>query len=339
MNRRLLLPLLAGAVAVIGTMAWLSWPPAIALVESQIQLGTVPVGGVVRKKLQFANHGWSPLIIEKMHMSCACTEVQLDKSQLAYGECATLTIVVKARGLVGPRVDEVVLMTNNPARPQVALSLRYHVGVESVVFEPAFVDLGNLERSQLPHGVSLRICKAEPWTKDEIESLRAETSSAGIQVKFAATDDAYIVRLEVLALPELESGQCHFKIKVQGVGINHTLNGHGCVRGRIHVAPPSVILGPLGAEADKLDITLLVQESKGDATIVVHGVTVSASLSELIRAEPRTDSQNKVQMTLTRPVSGRVWKVARVEGHIRIEASTSDGEREAVNVPIIVFLD
>ena len=106
-------------------------PPALSLATTTLPLGDVPNGQIVERDVVVTNTGGAPLVVESLTTSCGCTTATLDAMTIAPNATATLHIAFDsgAHGpdLRGELLRQVVLVTNDPARPETVVELTANI--------------------------------------------------------------------------------------------------------------------------------------------------------------------------------------------------------------------
>ena len=89
------------------------------------------------------NDGNAPLVIKQVKPSCGCTTASFDRDTILAGETARLDIAVDLRNRFGPQNQMVLIRSNDPARPDVTVSL---VGnsVTRIKKTPSILNLGRV---------------------------------------------------------------------------------------------------------------------------------------------------------------------------------------------------
>jgi len=124
----LLLPLVAAAC---GGAAGAAGGPSIRLDATSLDLGDVPNGQIVEREVIVTNAGGAPLVVDAVTTSCGCTTATLEPMTLAPGATGTLHIAFDS-GAHGPELRgalmrQVMLATNDPARPEAVVELTANI--------------------------------------------------------------------------------------------------------------------------------------------------------------------------------------------------------------------
>ena len=110
--------------------------------------GKVQEGTKAVHQFRVTNTGTAPLAIYRMNPSCGCTSTVVGQSSLAPGESTGLEVALNTRGMKGPVHKSVVVVTNDPARPNCTLTFEAEVvkPVTASSEDVYFLDLKGQER-------------------------------------------------------------------------------------------------------------------------------------------------------------------------------------------------
>ncbi len=127
-------------VAFLGTF-WVGLSaPRIEVDVELYDFGVAVDGDVVEFFVTIKNVGDQKLIINRVIYNCVCTSYELPKQELTRGESVTMKIRFNTRGYSSyaqPVSQTVTLYTNDPARPQVTITVRGIVRTASAYEAPA----------------------------------------------------------------------------------------------------------------------------------------------------------------------------------------------------------
>jgi hypothetical protein len=101
-------------------------PPGPRLVadRTEIDLGVVPAGGVVRAAFEIRNPGGRRLVLRKTNGDCDCLSTGEDAVIVEPGGCRTVVARLDTGRASGPVRIGVHYQTNDPRRPRLSLSCR-----------------------------------------------------------------------------------------------------------------------------------------------------------------------------------------------------------------------
>lgn len=119
--------------------------PKLNIQKSEVDLGAVYSGTVVRTPIAISNAGTEPLTITNVRTSCGCTTVKQPTEPLKPGESATIEVEFNSAGFRGRAVKYVYLQTNDPSADYHTITLRVDIKEELVPVPPISVLwLGNI---------------------------------------------------------------------------------------------------------------------------------------------------------------------------------------------------
>jgi hypothetical protein len=137
----ILLVILGG---ITGTSAIVA-QPKIVIAKSDIDLGTVYNGAIVRTPITISNAGTSDLHITSVRTSCGCTTVKQPKEVLKPGESQTFEVEFNSSGFRGHYAKYVYLQTDDPSADYQTVTLRVNIKEDLVPVPPVSVAwLGNI---------------------------------------------------------------------------------------------------------------------------------------------------------------------------------------------------
>ena len=169
--------------------------PSIVVDNPVKDFGKVMVGKTVKHVFSFSNSGSSTLEILEVEPTCGCQKVFLTTKQIEPGHSGQLEMVVDTTVMTGSVTESVSIITNDPSRPSILLTIKAEVQPEVSLSRPS-VYFGDLPKGEevteevilsIPEGISTRILSAE--SSDESVSVRLEPvpESDGKQIKLIAT--------------------------------------------------------------------------------------------------------------------------------------------------------
>ena len=101
--------------------------PKVQMSEEKYNFGTATEDENVEHTFTITNVGKSKLYIRKIKGSCSCTVVQPEKNELEAGESTTMKAVFRTHGKTGGQSRTADVITNDPERPKITLTLEGHV--------------------------------------------------------------------------------------------------------------------------------------------------------------------------------------------------------------------
>lgn len=99
--------------------------PTAKVVVDHVQhdFGKMDVDGEGSHDFIFSNEGDAPLVLTEGATSCKCTGIEIKQSEVPPGESAKATLTWKAEGSTSSYQETAIVHTNDPARPQVTLTI------------------------------------------------------------------------------------------------------------------------------------------------------------------------------------------------------------------------
>jgi hypothetical protein len=121
-------------------------PPKAVVDKAEFDFGVMDASEERRHDFVISNQGSGPLRLVAGGTSCRCTVSQLEKEQIPPGAATKVTLTWKTRNVLGPYRQTANILTNDPARPEITLTVSGEV-VTAVRAEPA-----DLVFTRLPAG-------------------------------------------------------------------------------------------------------------------------------------------------------------------------------------------
>ena len=119
-------PAAPGAPGSTGAKAAAASQPKAVAVDPIKDVGTIPKGDKVNHDFEIRNDGGAPLEISDVRPACGCTVASFDKS-IAPGKSGKVHVLFDTATFNGPVAKGVTVYTNDPANPQLELTLRAKV--------------------------------------------------------------------------------------------------------------------------------------------------------------------------------------------------------------------
>jgi hypothetical protein len=169
--------------------------PSMVFDNPAKDFGKVMQGETIKHVFSFINKGSSTLQILSVEPSCGCQATSLSAKQIQAGQSGQIEVSVDTAGLVGALEKSVNLITNDPRRPSVFLSIRADVQPEisvsspSIFFEnvPKGTEVTKEVIITVPAERSIKILSAESTDESVIVKLEPVPDSEGSKVKLIAT--------------------------------------------------------------------------------------------------------------------------------------------------------
>jgi Protein of unknown function (DUF1573) len=98
--------------------------PSFRLDSGNHRFSSVESGSKVSAEFEFRNDGDEDLIINEVKVTCDCTEAFAEPERLKPGEKGTIFVTLDTSYRVGDLDKEVIVVSNDPARPEVTLHIK-----------------------------------------------------------------------------------------------------------------------------------------------------------------------------------------------------------------------
>jgi hypothetical protein len=286
--------------------------------EKTFEFGTVGKEDKVVHRFAFRNAGNARLVLQAPRPACGCTVVPLAKLQYEPGEEGTLEVTFNPLHKMGRQNVTVAIASNDPAEPEVTLTLRGTVIADvtvtpaSVYFTQARHGQGASAEVRVRHALGQRLAVTGVEVSDPkaleatwIEALPAPQPDAATLPPSAAGSEIVItVRLR----PERAPGTLQEQVRLLLDGRALPIHVVGEVSGNLTVTPNYLYFGTI---------------ERGRAATVSLVLTSAASDFEVRGVESTLAS---VDVTAAREAAGvRVtaklregWRDEKVAGLVRI---------------------
>jgi peroxiredoxin (alkyl hydroperoxide reductase subunit C) len=305
------------------------------------------VGQNVSEVFTLSNTGTGVLELAIERTSCGCVGAVLSSKNVKPGETATLTFKMQAGGW-GSKIESVFLKTNDPAQPQVTLTVEAKMPPTVVPNPPQLtVETAEGETAKrylsllLPEGASLNTVEArQPFDSVEVVESQPITNGSMLRVAVSvaasappgAFQDELIFHLKNAPVPQIE-------VPVEGL-----------VKNDVQVEPSQVFFGRI-APGHTTRKTFLVQSRSGKAfqiravqasgpAISVQASTTATAASHAVGVVVQSGQaagsflQETVRLTLS---SGRVLEVPVVGQFVKASGMAAQAGRLAVGSPAPEF--
>lgn len=120
--------------------------PSIQVERTIHDFGRITDEAQVTTTFAFKNTGNSVLRIERVESSCGCTVPELEKLEYAPGETGEITVVFDPRRREGMQNRAVTIVSNDPVRSRVPLTVRVDV-VPLVKIEPRVIQFARVDKN------------------------------------------------------------------------------------------------------------------------------------------------------------------------------------------------
>ena len=305
--------------------------PKVDIGQETKDVGTVPKGQVIETDFIIKNIGGSDLVITDARPSCGCTVSSFDKL-IKPGAEGKVHTSVDTKSFSGPISKSVLVVSNDPDRPQINLFVK-------AVVKP-FVDI-----APQPY-VRFSVVKGDPAAQDVIliseekgfkpvvaetaqPYVKAEVSPAGDKDKIAGRPGEQY-KLAISVLPDAPEGLLNAPVRLT-TGVSQQPNLEipvsGIIRPRVSVTPITVNFGNFTAGKDPITRNIVVTNNKPGNPIKVTKaeVNVPGFMTDVV------PTQEGVSYTVVVKASDKVKKGA-VDGKVTLY--TSDKEKGVIEIPL-----
>jgi hypothetical protein len=121
-----LLILATAAATVKGSEAPAAVLPHLSMDSVTKDVGAVRKGVKIEAVFEVRNTGPAPLVISEARPSCGCTVATFDR-EIGPGEAGKIRASVETKNFSGPITKTVTVVSNDPERPQLALTIKADV--------------------------------------------------------------------------------------------------------------------------------------------------------------------------------------------------------------------
>ena len=305
--------------------------PKIEVVPETKDAGTVAKGQVVQATFAVRNGGGSDLIISDARPSCGCTVTSFDKV-IKPGAEGKIVSSVDTKSFSGPISKSVLIVSNDPERPQLNLFVKALVKPYVDVLPQAFVRFSVIKGDNSGQDVIL-VSEEKGFHPTVAETsqpyVKAEILPTGDKDKIAGrTGDQY--RLHINVTPDAPEGLLNAPIRVAtGVAQQPTVEipVSGIVRPRVSVTPVTVNFGNFTAGKDPITRNIIVTNNKPGLPVKVTRAEVSVPgfVTDVV------PTQEGISYTVVVKASEKVKKGA-LDGTVKL--FTSDKERSVIEIPL-----
>ncbi|HTO89414.1 MAG TPA: DUF1573 domain-containing protein [Thermoanaerobaculia bacterium] len=314
-------PAKAGAVA----------GPKIEVIPETKDAGTVAKGQMIESTFVVKNNGGSDLIISDARPGCGCTVASFDKVVKPGGEGKVISSV-DTKNFSGPISKSILLISNDPDRPQLNLFIKATVKpfVESV--PTGYLRFSVVKGDSASQDVVL--VSEEKTFKPTVGEMaqpyvKAELAPAGDKDKVAGrAGEQY--KLHVAVTGDAPEGLLNAPIRIStGVAQQPTLEipVSGYIRARVSVTPAQVNFGNFTAGKDPITRNIIVTNNKPSQPVKVTKAEVSVPgfVTDVV------PTQEGISYTVVVKASDKVKKGA-IDGTVKLY--TTDKEKAVIELPL-----
>jgi len=182
--------LIAGVMALSGQ----DKTPSMVFDSPLKDFGKVLQGEMIKHVFSFSNQGSATLEILSVEPSCGCQAASLSTKQIQAGQSGQIEVSIDTAGLTGAIEKSVNIITNDPRRPSVSLSVRADVQPEITISSPS------IYFEKVPEGkeVTKEVIITVPAERS-IKILSAESTDASVIVKLEPVPDSDGKKVKLMA--------------------------------------------------------------------------------------------------------------------------------------------
>ena len=305
--------------------------PKIDVVPETKDVGTVAKGQIIDATFLIKNSGGSDLVITDARPGCGCTVASFDKI-VKPGEEGKVISHVDTKTFAGPISKSILLVSNDPDRPQINLFIKAIVKPFVDVLPNAYVRFSLIKGDSDSQNVIL--VSDEKSFKPVVAEVsqpyvKAEIAPAGEKDKIPGhAGEQYRLKLTLSA--EAPEGLLNAPVRITtGVSQQPTVEipVAGIVRARVQVTPVLVNFGNFTAGKDPITRNIIVTNNKPTVPVKITKAEVSVAgfLTDIV------PTQEGVSYTVVVKPSDKVKK-GPFEGVVKL--FTTDKEKSVIELPL-----
>jgi hypothetical protein len=306
--------------------------PGARIAQTEVDFGRVPNDAPIHQQFRISNVGTEPLRIERVLLTPPLRMAGM-RAQIAPGAAATLQVTLDTAKLSGRFEGDIVVFTNDPAAPEIALSIRGEV-IPPIELTPvpAFFLAGVRGQDAVSW---IDIVNHEAWP---IELEAPQHSATHFTSHVETIEPGWRYRLWIALKPDGPVGN-HLENITLATSRSAlpvlTIPANTLLRERVYTFPEAVDLGalPLSAIRADPDLTrknaqvLMIYQSGGrhfrvSATSDIPGLSIKTE-----RAASGDRHQLTIALDAAQPLTA-----GTIRGNIVIE--TNDSEFPTLRVPV-----
>jgi len=305
--------------------------PRIEINPETKDVGTVAKGQIIDATFVIKNTGGSDLIITDARPGCGCTVASFDKTVKA-GEEGKVVSHVDTKTFSGPIAKSILLVSNDPDRPQINLFIKAVVKPFVDVLPNPYVRFSVIKGDSDSQNVILLSDEKgfKPTVTETAQPyVKAEIAPAGEKDKIPGhTGDQFRVKLTVTG--DAPEGLLNAPVHIAtGVAQQPTVEipVAGIVRARVQVTPVLVNFGNFTAGKDPITRNIIVTNNKPTVPVKITKAEVSIAgfLTDIV------PTQEGVSYTVVVKPSDKVKK-GPVDGVVKL--FTTDKEKAIIELPL-----
>jgi rhodanese-related sulfurtransferase len=138
------------------------------------ELAAGPADEAIETEFPFSNDGSAPVSILSITPSCGCTTAKLEKDVFNPGERGAIRVIFTIGSRVGPQEERIVVTTDEPGKPAIALQLRVAIP-EAIKIAPRILFWKSGEKN-VTKTVTMEIPTGQDIEITAVDSIPAEFS-------------------------------------------------------------------------------------------------------------------------------------------------------------------
>jgi hypothetical protein len=305
--------------------------PKIDVIPETRDSGTVAKGQVIDATFVIKNTGGSDLIITDARPGCGCTVASFDKVIKA-GEEGKVVSHVDTKTFSGPIAKSILLVSNDPDRPQINLFIKAIVKPFVDVLPNAYVRFSVIKGDSDSQSVIL-LSEEKSFKPAVAEAsqpyVKAEIAPAGEKEKIPGhLGEQY--RLKLTVTGDAPEGLLNAPVRIT-TGVSQQPQVEvpvaGIVRARVQVTPVLVNFGNFTAGKDPITRNIIVTNNKPTVPVKIlkAEVSVAGFLTDIV------PTQEGVSYTVVVKPSDKVKK-GPFDGVVKL--FTTDKEKAVIELPL-----
>jgi hypothetical protein len=184
--------------------------PAIVADDPVFDFQTLPTGDSLTHAFQIRNAGWRDLEISQVISTCGCAVPELTEKVIRPGQSVPVEVKLSLKALRGPVEKAVVVASNDPARPNLVLTIR-GVARSEITVKPLVVDFGKVAPGEPLTGlVEFEANGSGPFTLQEVVC-----DSPLVEVKRETLKEGQAYRLRLRTTGKLPEGSWRASLRVR----------------------------------------------------------------------------------------------------------------------------
>jgi hypothetical protein len=297
--------------------------PKIKFDQEVYDFGNVGPGTNNPCEFRFTNVGNGTLKIGEITKTCGCTPFSLDKKEYAPGESGILKVNYFSEELRGQATKNLVIHSNDTARPEVTLSVKANVKIQ-VDHEPDTLNLVlNKENADCPQ-LTLTSIDNQPFSITSFKStsncITADFDPSEKATKFVLQPKVDMDMLQRTMIGRIEIGLTHPECKTISIGIN-TLP-------KFKIAPRSIVVR--GTASKTSIVKKLRILNNYDENFELESVWSSKGTITVLSNTPVRDGY-ELELQIVPPASKNTKRIFSETFYVK----TKDGEQ--LEIPCNVF--